>query len=191
MRRGLRRDFVARGRWAHIGMLLVHGDRADSHSAANPIVFRLCRDADMTPRSSIHTNAIRTSLIAPCGMNCQLCRAYRRDGNVKACPGCRFDDERKPTTCVACRIKNCEKIVKGGVKYCFSCAGFPCARLKHLDKRYRTKYGMSMIGNLENIRDFGLRQFVRAEKARWTCPECGEMICVHKPQCLSCGHKWR
>jgi hypothetical protein len=177
--------------WAHFAMFLVNGGRADSCSLANPIVFRLCGDADMTPRSSIKTNAIRTTLIAPCGMNCHLCRAYRRDKNVKACPGCRRDDEHKPTTCVTCRIKNCEKIVKGGLKYCFICASFPCARLKHLDKRYRTKYGMSMIGNLEDIGKLGLRQFVRAEKARWTCPKCGDMICVHKPRCLSCGRKWR
>jgi hypothetical protein len=77
------------------------------------------------------------------------------------------------------------------VKYCFGCDNFPCVRLKHLDKRYRTKYGMSMIGNLENIREFGIRQFTRNEKGRWTCPQCGEMICVHKPQCISCGYKWR
>jgi hypothetical protein len=44
----------------------------------------------------------------------------------------------------------------------FSCASFPCARLTHLDKRYRTKYGMRMLGNLESIRKFGVRYFIRA-----------------------------
>jgi predicted RNA-binding Zn-ribbon protein involved in translation (DUF1610 family) len=48
-----------------------------------------------------------------------------------------------------------------------------------------------MIDNLENIRNFGIRNFIRNEKKKWTCPECGEIISVHKPQCLSCGHKWR
>jgi hypothetical protein len=148
-----------------------------------------CRNTDMMPRRSTKANAIRTTLIAPCGMNCRLCRAYTRD--TKACPGCRGDDSVKPKACVTCRIKNCEKIVPGRVRYCFSCDSFPCARLNHLDERYRAKYGMSMIDNLENIRQFGLRHFVRNEKGRWTCPECGELLCVHKPQCLSCGHKWR
>jgi hypothetical protein len=145
----------------------------------------------VTPSSPVRTQSIRLTLIAPCGMNCQLCRAYRRDKNVKTCAGCRGDDELKPTTCVTCRIKNCGQLVESGIRYCFSCAEFPCARLKHLDKRYRTRYGMSMIGNLESIRTLGLRQFVRAEQARWTCPECGDLICVHKPECLSCGYKWR
>jgi hypothetical protein len=50
---------------------------------------------------------------------------------------------------------------------------------------------MSMIGNLENIREFGIRQFIRNEKERWSCPECSELLCVHYPQCLYCQHTWR
>ncbi len=142
----------------------------------------------MTPIRSITTNAIRTALIAPCGMNCRLCRAYMRE--KRACPGCRGDDSVKSKACVMCRIKNCEKMARGGFRYCFSCESYPCGRLNQLDKRYRAKYGMSMIDNLENIRKSGMRHFIRNEKARWTCPECGEIICVHKPQCLFCKHKW-
>ena len=143
----------------------------------------------MTQLRLTKKNAIPTKLIAPCGMNCRLCRAYIRD--KKACPGCRSGDSFKSKACVTCRIKNCEKIAKGKAKYCFSCDNFPCARLKHLDKRYRTKYGMSMIDNLKNISKFGIRHFIRYEKESWTCPECGEIICVHKPQCISCGYQWQ
>jgi hypothetical protein len=132
---------------------------------------------------------IGPALIAPCGMNCRLCRAYVRD--KKACPGCRGDNDFKAQSCVSCRIKNCLNIVNARAKYCHSgCGSFPCDRLKHLDKRYSIKYGMSMIDNLENIRRLGIRRFVSSEKERWVCPGCGEIICVHKPQCLSCGHKW-
>lgn len=135
------------------------------------------------------TDAFLTTLIAPCGMNCRLCHAFIRDKNI--CPGCRGDDSLKSKTCVTCRIKNCKKIAEGESKYCFSCDSFPCSGLKHLDKRYRTKYGMSMTDNLEHIKMFGIRHFIRNEKERWACPECGEVICVHKPQCLSCGYEWR
>jgi hypothetical protein len=143
----------------------------------------------MTPKKSTKTNAINTMLIAPCGMNCRLCYAYTRDKNT--CPGCRGDDSDKPKTRIHCKIKNCEKIKQGNVRYCFSCERFPCAGLDHLDERYRTKYGMSMIDNLENMRKFGIRQFIRNERERWTCPKCGQMLCVHKPQCTSCGYTWR
>ena len=143
----------------------------------------------MTQKQSTKTIPISKTLIAPCGMNCRLCRAYVRD--KKPCPGCRADDNSKSKSCITCHIKNCEKIVSGGIKYCFECDSFPCARLNHLDKRYRTKYGMSMIENLVNIKKFGIRDFIRNEKERWSCRECGQLICVHKPQCLCCGHKWR
>ena len=143
----------------------------------------------MTQLKSTKSTVLCTMLIAPCGMNCRLCRAYTRD--KKACPGCRGDDIVKPKTRVTCRIKICEKLGQGKAKYCFRCDRFPCDRLKHLDERYRTMYGMSMIDNLEHIKKFGIRHFIRDEKNRWTCPKCSQLLCVHKPQCPSCGRKWR
>ena len=143
----------------------------------------------MTPKKSKKTKTFPVALIAPCGMNCRLCYAYMRDTNT--CPGCRNDSGGKSKSVLACRIKNCGGTANAGLKYCFDCGGFPCARLKHLDKRYRTKYGMSMIDNLESIRKFGIRHFIRAEKEKWKCPKCGEMLCVHKPKCLYCQHTWR
>lgn len=128
------------------------------------------------------------TLIAPCGINCGLCRAYVRDKNV--CPGCWGDDTQKSKSCVTCKIKNCEIRAERKIEYCFDCGQFPCERLKHLDKRYRTKYGTSVIENLLSIKEFGLSWFVNSENEKWTCPKCGEMICMHKPQCLSCGYAW-
>ena len=56
-------------------------------------------------------------------------------------------------------------------------------------ERYRTKYSMSMIDNLNNIKKFGIREFVRKEKARWACPKCGGVVCVHRSACSKCGNK--
>ena len=128
------------------------------------------------------------TLIAPCGIDCQLCLAYVRERN--ACPGCRAEDTNKSTSCVTCKIKNCEKLTEGGFKYCFECDSFPCERVRHLDHRYRTKYGASPIENLESIQAVGIRSFLRTETKNWTCPQCGAMLCMHKPQCLSCGYVW-
>ena len=127
--------------------------------------------------------SITSNLIAPCGMNCGICMAYLRDKNH--CPGCNADDTNKPDSCVKCIIKNCETIKK--TKFCFKCEKYPCTRLKNLDKRYRTKYGMSMIENLENIKKLGIREFVKNEKVRWTCPKCGGTINVHRWKCFDCG----
>jgi Protein of unknown function (DUF3795) len=124
------------------------------------------------------------SLIAPCGMDCGICMAYLREKNN--CPGCRIDDPKKPKTRTWCKIKKCAFFRTSKALFCFGCKDFPCDRLEHLDKRYRTKYGMSMIENLKNIEKSGIRKFLENEKKRWTCPECGGVVCVHKRSCNNC-----
>ncbi|MBN1152347.1 MAG: DUF3795 domain-containing protein [Dehalococcoidia bacterium] len=132
-------------------------------------------------------NTIPTVLIAPCGMNCRLCRAFQRDKN--ACPGCRADDSTKPKSCALCAIKNCHNLAAARAKYCFSCDSFPCRRVRHLDKRYRARYGMSMVENLRQIQTQGTRHFISAQKARWSCPGCGALLCVHDPECPDCRYR--
>ena len=124
-------------------------------------------------------------LIAPCGMNCALCLAYLRDKN--RCAGCHGDDADKPKSCVACSLKTCGQHRAGTAGYCFECASYPCPRLRRLDKRYRTKYHMSMLENLEMIRERGVGAFLARERERWTCAGCGGVVCVHRDVCLFCG----
>jgi hypothetical protein len=133
--------------------------------------------------------SLAPAMIAPCGMDCAICSGHLRV--KKQCPGCNGDDAGKPNQCVVCAIKNCEGISASRSGFCFECATFPCARLKRLDKRYRTKYGMSMIENLRTIEEIGLEEFVAAERERWKCPGCGGVLCVHKEQCIHCGRAWR
>ena len=141
----------------------------------------------MARRRRMMPNTIPTVLIAPCGMNCRLCRAFQRDKNT--CPGCRADDSALPVSCARCRIRTCENLAAARAKYCLNCDLFPCQRVRHLDKRYRTKYGMSMIDNRTQIKTYGARHFVRAQKARWTCPGCGALLCVHDPECPDCRYR--
>jgi len=145
----------------------------------------------MTKTNRKDASTIPLYLIAPCGMNCRLCWGYIREKNT--CPGCRrieSKESQKSKYRNTCKIRNCEQITNGKIKYCSkNCESFPCARLKQLDKRYSAKYGMSMIDNLNKINEVGIRNFIRNEKSKWICPGCGEMICVHKPTCLSCRYK--
>lgn len=119
------------------------------------------------------------ALIAPCGLNCSLCRAHMRERN--RCPGCRGDDKNKSNACINCLIKNCKELAECGHRFCFSCTKFPCPGLLRLDARYRANYGLSVIANLKRIKE---DEFLAAEKAKWTCPACGAVICMHKPQCM-------
>jgi hypothetical protein len=127
---------------------------------------------------------MRKDLIAPCGMNCRICMVYLREKNK--CPGCRGDHSKKPVTRIRCKIKTCMFFLESKAKYCFECDKVPCDALKHLDKRYRTRYNMSMIENLENIRKSGIRKFIKSETTRWACPKCNGVICVHNRKCYTC-----
>ena len=130
---------------------------------------------------------MKSLLIAPCGMNCSICMVYLRDKNK--CPGCRLFIKNEPVTIAKCKIKNCDELHKHNLKYCFECTKFPCERIRHMDKRYRTRYHMSTIENLQNIKKMKIREFLKNEKIRWACSVCGGTICVHRGCCYSCGKK--
>ncbi|NMD69799.1 DUF3795 domain-containing protein [Bacillus sp. DNRA2] len=127
-------------------------------------------------------------LIAPCGMNCSICVSFlakKYDLNKKGfkktyCAGC-LDSGRNCTL-----KKHCGLLWKGLVRFCHECGVFPCSQLKALDKRYRTKYHMSMLENLEFIKEHGTESFLVQEEEKWCCPECGEFICCHNGLCLNC-----
>ncbi len=120
-------------------------------------------------------NRITQNLIAACGMNCGICKAYLRERNP--CHGCRDAEQNKPKTRVDCRLRVCQR--RAG-KFCCHCLEFPCDRLRHLDTRYRTKYGMSEIENLEYIRKNGIRKFVASERKKWITK--GGILCIHDKQ---------
>ena len=129
-------------------------------------------------------------LIAPCGMNCSLCVAYqfnagelnKRGFHRKYCPGCIPRGEN----CLH-MAHNCDLLANGRVRFCYECPSFPCPRLKALDKRYRSKYHMSMIENLQYIQMHGMQAFLAEQKKRWQCPRCEAMICCHNGLCLTCS----
>ena len=115
-------------------------------------------------------------LIAPCGMNCSICIGYLREKNK--CPGCNLMSENEPKYCKKCIIRNCEILKNKNMKFCSSkCEKFPCQRLKNLDKRYRTKYDMSMIDNLNMIEDKGIREFLKQQKNKYQ--KANKVLCVH------------
>lgn len=132
---------------------------------------------------------ITKDLIAICGMNCHLCLAYKRKKN--GCHGCRAEDGLSIDYCNRCKMKNCETAIAGNFTFCYECESFPCKLVKHIDKRYRTKYSMSMIENLNFIKEFGIEKFLEQQEEKWTCPECGQILCAHRPQCLNCKYIWR
>ncbi len=130
-------------------------------------------------------------LVAPCGMNCAICRGYiaythgipRVRGKITYCAGC-------VPRAKNCYIKrNCKKLTKHEIQSCSECDTIPCEKLAHLDKRYRERYGMSMVENLKFLKEKGMDEFLKSQAEKYTCPSCGDVICVHDAKCFTCGYK--
>jgi hypothetical protein len=126
--------------------------------------------------------------IAPCAINCGTCRAYLREKNK--CPGCMSSSGPALNSCLRCPIRNCESLKKTTSKFCSECISFPCQRIKHIDKRYRTKYKTGLIENLRTINASGIEDYLRKEASRWTCSGCGSVLSVHSGNCLKCGKEY-
>jgi len=129
-------------------------------------------------------------LIAPCGMNCALCKAYNaythgvptKKGKVTHCAGC------LPRAKNCYIIRGCPKLRKQQIQSCSQCDSIPCEKLAHLDKRYRERYGMSMVENVKMIKEKGMVEFLKSQAERHSCPNCGSVVCVHDSKCYSCGY---
>ena len=135
-------------------------------------------------------NKFIKELIAPCGMNCGICKAYlafthnvpRQRGKVTHCIGCRPRAKN-------CYIKRgCPKLRKNHIQSCQECGEMPCKHLAHLDKRYRERYGMSMVENIKELKAEGMEEFLKNQQEKYRCPNCGDPVCVHDGKCYNCGY---
>lgn len=129
-------------------------------------------------------NAFNTGMVAPCGLNCAVCYAHMRQKN--RCGGCR-SGENLPNSCLNCIIRNCDKRWGREADFCYVCDSYPCARLKALDKRYRTKYATDIRKIQETMKTQGLDALLIQQRQQWTCPTCGGLICMHRGTCDICA----
>ena len=134
--------------------------------------------------------AFAAELIAPCGMNCGICKAYLaysrgvpyKKGEVSHCSGCLVRNKN----CAFIK-RDCEKLRKKQVRFCYECADMPCGRLSKLDAYYNAHYGKSMIENQKMIKTQGMDEFLEKQAEKYRCPSCGDIISVHDGKCYACG----
>lgn len=131
-------------------------------------------------------NEMKPVLVAPCGMNCNLCSRYLDPSKVPYpnCPGCR----PRGRGCIHKRGL-CKKLRKAELAFCYECEDYPCEDLKALDKKYQKNYNCSFIEHLDYIKKHGIEEFLKIEKEKYKCPNCGHYICVHNGKCYNCNMK--
>lgn len=128
------------------------------------------------------TESIENIMFAPCGMNCKVC--YKHCYHKKPCGGCLKGDNGKPEHCRNCKIKECIKEM--GVSYCYECTEYPCKQIKKLEKSYNTRYGASLMENSKFVKDNDITAFMKHQKEKYICPNCGGIISIHDSECSEC-----
>lgn len=131
----------------------------------------------------------KIELVAPCGMNCGVCSAYlaysknisKKKGKIVHCIGCRPRNKK-----CAYLKGHCDKLSSYQIEFCFECEEFPCARLKHIDQRYRKRYNTSLIDNLQKIKAEGINSFLEEQHEKFKCSKCGGTISIHNGKCYDC-----
>jgi len=132
---------------------------------------------------------MKAELIAPCGMNCNVCSNYLalvNDTKAKGvklpyCTGCRPRDKQ----CSFVK-KKCNKVLNHHVEFCYECSEFPCELITKLARGYESRYRMNMVDNLQYIQAHGITAFLASEREKWNCPQCGTVICCHNGVCYTC-----
>lgn len=102
--------------------------------------------------NTVSENGNKRITLAPCGMDCTVCRFAEESG----CPGCMqgrlFEDED-------CEMYNCCTVK--GLAHCGQCDDFPCGALKAASFDPETGDGGNRLMRLKEIRDSDYRSFRR------------------------------
>lgn len=128
-------------------------------------------------------------LVAPCGMDCNVCSGYlafRHDMKNKGirmstCEGCRPRDKQ-----CAFLKKRCVSLKNHTVSFCYECNEYPCENLLHIDMRYKKYFRMSLLENLSMIQKNGIEKFLEVEAEKWCCQTCEGVLCCHNGLCFHC-----
>jgi len=123
----------------------------------------------------------RTTLIAPCGMDCAICMAHLRTKNP--CGDC-YTPERQ-------RRRNCPIFTCGKVKgrYHHTCDTFPAVGLSSWTNDTGRDWHEYALRTPQRSVWMASVAFVKNERERWTCQECGGTIDVHHWCCFSLWKK--
>lgn len=125
---------------------------------------------------------IETAMFSPCGMNCKVC--YKHCDSKTPCAGCFNNSSVKPKHCQKCKIKEC--LTSKPFTYCFECPDYPCQHINRLEKNYKRRYQTSLVDNSLFVKEHGLEEFMKRQKAIFTCPKCGGIISLHDRICTEC-----
>ena len=135
-----------------------------------------------------------------CGLNCGACPVgianelgdlegirkmageWGRDPDDLRCGGCKTD--LTAVFCTDCGMRVCAMEKK--LEFCSECDDFPCGKITKF-RNDDAPHHSAVFSNLAKIREMGLENWLDAEAARWSCPECGNRFGWYSKTCDQCG----
>ncbi len=125
-----------------------------------------------------------------CGLYCGACglllktkKGERIEDDLK-CGGCK--SHLLSRYCEKCDIRDCASSRE--IEFCFLCDEYPCSKL--LDFKEDTDPHHSVIlKNLEDLQRVGLKTWLREQKVRWKCSNCGRSFGWYDGTCDNCGEE--
>jgi hypothetical protein len=128
---------------------------------------------------------MRREMVAPCGMNCNLCSWIVDPEKRGRCKGCR----PRGRGCVH-RKGLCKKLAEQRIDFCYKCDDFPCESLLRIEARYNRAHNYSFVENLKFIKKRGMPAFLKRETKRYKCKKCGKLLTIHYDKCPHCGNRY-
>ena len=136
-----------------------------------------------------------------CGIYCAACPLYRVgiDQDIKkaqqffstrgrkvsdsdVCYGCASDVV--VGFCKDCEVRECV-LRKLGVNYCFECPDAPCSKLLELQERASDLF--DLLGNINRLKEVGVKAWLAEREVEWSCHNCGASIDWYARICPECG----
>ena len=146
-----------------------------------------------------------------CGLYCGACEIMKAYRENKGTPASQWEDLPKPMReniakaeivcrgcktdvlfagCQRCRIRKCAK--ERGVAACIVCEEYPCKIVKgtmeHISKgREQLPHTKVMFKNLDAVKTGGVGLWLKEQRSKWQCRQCGAAISWYQSSCERCG----
>jgi hypothetical protein len=101
------------------------------------------------------------------------------------CDGC-LSGGMLAAHCQNCAIRKCAANKQNDSR-CSDCEELPCYRITNLINMGAYLHRKEYLPNLNKIREMGVQEWVKKEKERWRCPQCGRPISWYDSKCAGCG----
>ena len=137
-----------------------------------------------------------------CGLNCGACpvgmanemndteaiKAFAKDWGTTVedlkCTGCKTEITAK--FCTNCEMRLCAR--SKNLEFCVECNEYPCKDITDF-RNDKAPHHSIVFFNLQKIKKNGLEEWLKSEKQRWSCNECGTSFNWYSESCEKCGAK--